>query len=319
MRTVRLRPGDRLQERRIGWTVPDTVACRRRTSPTSRRRISGAGQGVLGGACRRPAPRGSCSGRRAVPSGMRRRPRERRRCGGRCYDSRALHVKHRPGIPTRSSRAASPAFDLAPGAGRKEAAALLRRWSDTARRLTAGEFDAQGDSDAARDAGPSSLTLTFGFGHSFFGAHRAGEAAPGLLDPLPAFSSDRLDRPAAREICCRSAPTTPSGVPCRTRGAEGRGRGGTGALADERLHLARRAAACAAMSTRNLMGQVDGTPRSDSRASSPSTSGSSCRRRASPPGWRTGSYVVGRRTACRWTTGRSGRHTEQEGVVRAVS
>lgn len=85
------------------------------------------------------------------------------------------------------------AFDLAPGAGRTEAAALMRRWSETARRLMAGETAPNADSGIALDAGPSSLTVTFGFGHSFF--ERTGLAArrPAALDPLPNFSSDRLD------------------------------------------------------------------------------------------------------------------------------
>ncbi|MDX3069248.1 Dyp-type peroxidase, partial [Streptomyces sp. ND04-05B] len=80
-----------------------------------------------------------------------------------------FHVKHQAGITTPlQARGHLIAFDLTAGAGRKEAAALLRRWSDTARRLMAGKPAAQDDTDIARDAGPSSLTVTFGFGHSFF-------------------------------------------------------------------------------------------------------------------------------------------------------
>src|SRR5690606_15758281 len=106
-----------------------------------------------------------------------------------------FHVKHQPGITQPlQSRGHLVAFDLGPGAGRKEAAALLRRWSDTARRLMAGEPSAHGDTDVARDAGPSSLTLTFGFGHSFFGRTGLVKQRPVALDPLPDFSSDRLDR-----------------------------------------------------------------------------------------------------------------------------
>ncbi|MFC7469308.1 Dyp-type peroxidase domain-containing protein [Actinomadura keratinilytica] len=49
-------------------------------------------------------------------------------------------MKHQPGITTPlHARGHLIAFDLAPGAGRKEAAALLRRWSQTAARLMAGE------------------------------------------------------------------------------------------------------------------------------------------------------------------------------------
>ncbi len=106
-----------------------------------------------------------------------------------------FHGKHQPGITTAlQARGHLVAFDLAAGAGRKEAAALLRRWSATAQRLMAGEAAANGDTDVARDAGPSSLTVTFGFGHSFFARTGLEKQRPIALDPLPDFSSDHLDK-----------------------------------------------------------------------------------------------------------------------------
>ncbi|GKQ38608.1 iron uptake transporter deferrochelatase/peroxidase subunit [Streptomyces sp. A012304] len=106
-----------------------------------------------------------------------------------------FHVKHQPGITQGlQARGHLVAFDLAAGAGRKEAAALLRRWSETARRLMAGEAAPHDDTDVARDAGPSSLTITFGFGHSFFARTGLEKQRPVALDPLPDFSSDRLDK-----------------------------------------------------------------------------------------------------------------------------
>lgn len=49
-----------------------------------------------------------------------------------------FHGKHQPGITTPlQARGHLVAFDLAPGAGRKEAAALMRRWSAVAQRLMA--------------------------------------------------------------------------------------------------------------------------------------------------------------------------------------
>ncbi|MFE7398465.1 iron uptake transporter deferrochelatase/peroxidase subunit, partial [Streptomyces sp. NPDC057557] len=112
-----------------------------------------------------------------------------------------LHGKHQPGITTPlQARGHLIAFDLAPGAGRKEAAALMRRWSAVARRLMAGEAADSGAADGAAhdtgialDAGPSSLTVTFGFGRTFFErTGLAGQRPPGL-DPLPPFSSDHID------------------------------------------------------------------------------------------------------------------------------
>ena len=106
-----------------------------------------------------------------------------------------FHVKHQPGITEGlQARGHLVAFDLAAGAGRKEAAALLRRWSETASRLMAGEPSGSDDTDVARDAGPSSLTVTFGFGHSFFSRTGLEKQRPVALDPLPDFSSDQLDK-----------------------------------------------------------------------------------------------------------------------------
>ncbi|MEU4463161.1 iron uptake transporter deferrochelatase/peroxidase subunit [Streptomyces sp. NPDC024017] len=110
-------------------------------------------------------------------------------------DRAMFHGKHQPGITDGlQARGHLVAFDLAAGAGRKEAAALLRRWSETARRLMAGEPSTHDDTDVARDAGPSSLTITFGFGHSFFARTGLEKQRPTALDPLPEFSSDHLDK-----------------------------------------------------------------------------------------------------------------------------
>ncbi|MEU0146548.1 iron uptake transporter deferrochelatase/peroxidase subunit [Streptomyces sp. NPDC006288] len=108
-----------------------------------------------------------------------------------------FHGKHQAGITTPlQARGHLIAFDLAPGAGRKEAAALMRRWSVVAGHLMAGEPADGGtehDTGVALDAGPSSLTVTFGFGRTFFDRTGLTNRRPPVLDPLPAFSSDRLD------------------------------------------------------------------------------------------------------------------------------
>ncbi|MFD7497843.1 iron uptake transporter deferrochelatase/peroxidase subunit [Streptomyces sp. NPDC059832] len=112
-----------------------------------------------------------------------------------------FHGKHQPGITTPlQARGHLVAFDLVPGAGRKEAAALMRRWSAAAGRLMAGDPAGDGAADGpdhdtgiALDAGPSSLTVTFGFGRTFFErTGLTGNRPPGL-DPLPPFSSDHID------------------------------------------------------------------------------------------------------------------------------
>ncbi|WP_173476444.1 Dyp-type peroxidase domain-containing protein, partial [Streptomyces sp. 150FB] len=54
-------------------------------------------------------------------------------------DSVPFHGTHQAGITTPLQACGHLiAFDLAPGSGRKEAAALLRRWSASARAMTAG-------------------------------------------------------------------------------------------------------------------------------------------------------------------------------------
>ncbi|HZX38468.1 MAG TPA: iron uptake transporter deferrochelatase/peroxidase subunit, partial [Streptomyces sp.] len=106
----------------------------------------------------------------------------------------AFHGEHQAGITTPlQARGHLIAFDLAPGAGRKEAAALMRRWSTLAAELMAGGAGGDGSTGVALDAGPSSLTITFGFGRTFFDRTGLVAQRPPELDPLPAFSSDQLD------------------------------------------------------------------------------------------------------------------------------
>ncbi|BFO22907.1 hypothetical protein SHKM778_92950 [Streptomyces sp. KM77-8] len=128
--------------------MPDQSISQVRT-PNRPRRSKGTGPPPTAspdaGCSARPVPPGSSSGRPAGPWDMRRRPRVPPLAS--VGDSQVLfHVKHQPGITQPlHARGHLIAFDLAPGAGRKEAAALLRRWSDTARRLMAGEPSAQDD------------------------------------------------------------------------------------------------------------------------------------------------------------------------------
>ncbi|MGK9464918.1 iron uptake transporter deferrochelatase/peroxidase subunit (plasmid) [Streptomyces sp. G6] len=104
-----------------------------------------------------------------------------------------FHGRHQAGITTPlQARGHLVAFDLAPGADRRAAAALLRRWSTAAEKLTAGE-PVGDDTGVALDAGPSSLTVTFGFGSSFFDRTGLAKQRPEALAPLPDFTSDALD------------------------------------------------------------------------------------------------------------------------------
>jgi len=176
-------------------------------------------------------------------------------------DEVMFHGKHQPGI-TRplQARGHLVAFDLAVGAGRKEATALLRRWSETARRLMAGEASASGDTDVARDAGPSSLTVTFGFGHSFFTRTGLEKQRPEALDPLPDFSSDRLDKSRSNGDLWVQIGANDALVAFHALRAVQKEAGGAARVRWQMNGFNRSPGATAApMTARNLMGQIDGT------------------------------------------------------------
>ncbi len=104
-----------------------------------------------------------------------------------------FHGTHQAGITTALQACGHLiAFDLAPGADRRTAAALLRRWSTAAEAMTAGR--PPGDDDQiALDAGPSSLTVTIGFGRGFFSKLALTGRTPAALVSMPAFPSDAID------------------------------------------------------------------------------------------------------------------------------
>ncbi|MBT2413445.1 deferrochelatase/peroxidase EfeB [Streptomyces sp. ISL-12] len=172
-----------------------------------------------------------------------------------------FHVKHQPGITTPAqARGHLIAFDLAAGAGRKEATALLRCWSDTARRLMAGEPAGSGDTDVARDAGPSSLTVTFGFGHSFFGRTGLEKQRPVSLDPLPDFSSDHLDKNRSNGDLWVQIGADDALVAFHALRALQKDAGSAARVRWQMNGFNRSPGATAhPMTVRNLMGQVDGT------------------------------------------------------------
>ncbi|AGS70573.1 iron uptake transporter deferrochelatase/peroxidase subunit [Streptomyces collinus] len=172
-----------------------------------------------------------------------------------------FHGKHQPGITEGlQARGHLVAFDLTPGAGRREAAALLRRWSGTAERLMAGETTGHDDTGVARDAGPSSLTVTFGFGHSFFGRTGLEKQRPGALDPLPDFSGDRLDKRRSDGDLWVQIGADDALVAFHALRAIQKDAGNAARVRWQMNGFNRTPGATAhPMTARNLMGQVDGT------------------------------------------------------------
>ncbi|MFC8273633.1 iron uptake transporter deferrochelatase/peroxidase subunit [Streptomyces sp. NPDC057271] len=171
-----------------------------------------------------------------------------------------FHGKHQAGITTPlQARGHLIAFDLAPGAGRKEAAALLRRWSATAKALMAGEPSTD-DTGIALDAGPSSLTVTFGFGHSFFGRTGLTARRPAQLDALPAFSADALDPKRSEGDLWVQIGADDALVAFHALRALQKDAGAAATVRWQMNGFNRSAGATARpMTARNLMGQVDGT------------------------------------------------------------
>ncbi|MFG2333566.1 iron uptake transporter deferrochelatase/peroxidase subunit [Streptomyces sp. NPDC048604] len=171
-----------------------------------------------------------------------------------------FHGKHQAGITTPlQSRGHLIAFDLAPGAGRKEAAALLRRWSATAAELMAGRAPAA-DTGIARDAGPSSLTVTFGFGRTFFDRTGLTARRPVELDPLPSFSSDALDPKRSEGDLWVQIGANDALVAFHALRALQKDAGSAARVRWQMNGFNRSPGATAGpMTARNLMGQVDGT------------------------------------------------------------
>jgi dye decolorizing peroxidase len=172
-----------------------------------------------------------------------------------------FHGKHQAGITTApQARGHLVAFDLAAGAGRREAAALLRRWSETARRLMAGEAAAQDDTGVARDAGPSCLTVTFGFGYSFFTRTGLEKQRPDALDPLPDFSSDHLDKARSNGDLWVQVGANDALVAFHALRAIQKDADGAARVRWQMNGFNRSPGATAhPMTARNLMGQIDGT------------------------------------------------------------
>ncbi|MDX2819884.1 iron uptake transporter deferrochelatase/peroxidase subunit [Streptomyces ipomoeae] len=216
-----------------------------------------------------------------------------------------FHVKHQPGITTPlQARGHLIAFDLAAGAGRREAAALMRRWSETARRLMAGETSAQDDTGIALDAGPSSLTVTFGFGHSFFARTGLEKQRPDSLDPLPDFSSDQLDKARSNGDLWVQIGADDALVAFHALRAIQKDAGGAARVRWQMNGFNRSPGATShPMTARNLMGQIDGTrnpkptePDFDERIFVPASAGGSGEGASDDPAWMAnGSYAVVRR------------------------
>ncbi|WUK17032.1 iron uptake transporter deferrochelatase/peroxidase subunit [Kitasatospora sp. NBC_00374] len=172
-----------------------------------------------------------------------------------------FHGPHQAGIlQPQQARVQLAAFDLADGTGRDGLRTLMRTWSATAALLAEGRPAGEHENQIALDAGPCSLTVTFGFGPSLFDRTGLTDRRPAALTPLPDFPGDALDRARGDgdlwvQIGADDALVAFHALRVLQRQATG--------LASLRWQMSgfhrTPGATARPMTGRNLMGQVDGT------------------------------------------------------------
>ena len=173
-----------------------------------------------------------------------------------------FHGPHQAGIvqPVQA-RMLSTAFDLTAGTGRPGLTSLLKRWSAAAAAMAEGRTPpGLADDDTALDAGPSSLTVTFGLGASVFAKAGLTAQLPAALAPLPVFPEDALDRRRSDgdlwvQVCADDALVAFHAMRTLQRLAAG-----AATVRWQMSGFSRSPGATAHPRTgRNLMGQIDGT------------------------------------------------------------
>ncbi|MBV0917630.1 deferrochelatase/peroxidase EfeB [Mycobacteroides chelonae] len=186
--------------------------------------------------------------------------------------------EHQAGITTPAQdRMHFCAFDVMPNATRGEVQAMLRQWTEMAERMSQGEETTPGgaidgnpyapptDTGEALDLAASALTLTIGFGPSFFrkdGVDRFGIAdkLPAPLQELPKFRNEKLD-PArcGGDICIQACADDPQVAVHAIRNLARVGFG-TVAVKWSQLGFGRTSSTSRSQVTpRNLFGFKDGT------------------------------------------------------------
>ncbi|MFD4251104.1 iron uptake transporter deferrochelatase/peroxidase subunit [Amycolatopsis thermoflava] len=184
-----------------------------------------------------------------------------------------FHGEHQAGIVTPAQEHLHFAALDVTTKDRAKLVSLLRKWTDAARRMTAGQEVVQGgavggagaappgDTGEALDLPAASLTLTIGFGPSLFD-DRFGLAGkrPAALADLPAFPKDNLD-PARSggDLCIQACANDPQVAVHAVRNLVRIGFGTT-EVRWSQLGFGRSASTSTSQVTpRNLFGFKDGT------------------------------------------------------------
>lgn len=99
------------------------------------------------------------------------------------------------------------AFNFKESVTQREAGFLLKLWTEDARRLCSG-IAPLGDLEPELVHSPANLTITSGFGESFFERIGKSDQKPEWLEPIPAMSRDQLDTQSwpqtdlVLQLCC---------------------------------------------------------------------------------------------------------------------
>ena len=186
----------------------------------------------------------------------------------------AFHDAHQAGIATaQQEHLHFAALDLVTGDA-SEVRDLLRAWTEAADRMTRGEpagednsseFMPPDDTGEAFGLSPARLTLTFGFGPSFFEKDGEGRfglrgAKPEALAPLPALTGDVLDAGRSDgDLCVQACADDPQVAFHAVRNLVRISRG-LAVVRWSQLGFGRTASTSKTQSTpRNLFGVKDGT------------------------------------------------------------
>ncbi|MEV5983953.1 iron uptake transporter deferrochelatase/peroxidase subunit [Streptomyces sp. NPDC052051] len=133
----------------------------------------------------------------------------------------AFHGAHQAGISTAvQDRLHFAAFDVKT-TDRDAFIRMLKDWTEAARRMTAGRTVGEGaygglaeappdDTGEALGLNPSRLTLTIGFGPSFFEKFGLADKRPAALVDLPHFPGDNLDKSrTGGDLCVQACADDP--------------------------------------------------------------------------------------------------------------
>jgi dye decolorizing peroxidase len=172
----------------------------------------------------------------------------------------AFHGRHQAGVETaQQAHAWFVGLDLRPGVDPDAAARLMRIWTDDAERLTGGR-PALADLEAELATSPARLTITLGLGLGFFRTLALEAQAPASLGPLPSFPIDRFDgrwpqTDLLLQVASDDLVTVSHAVRVLTRDA----RSLTRVVWIQRGFVPARGTKPSGTTSRNLLGQVDGT------------------------------------------------------------